>query len=127
MSTMMVVGAVQAVVVVTAVLQSTHPPWQAQACVNFKVSSEHSYSCWELWRHVYGWGLAQVLAGTASLGVGNTSNLLGTCSEGWVKHQEQPLSTPIHPRKLSVLRCPQAFTLTLAGLSLLTAREQAAD
>lgn len=68
MFTMRVVGAARAVVVVVAILQSTHPPWQAPGvAMKFKVSSEHGYSCWELWRQVYGWGLAQVLAGTQCL------------------------------------------------------------
>lgn len=38
MFTMMVVGAAQAVVVGTAFLQSTHPPWQAPgAAMKFRV------------------------------------------------------------------------------------------
>ena len=68
MFTLTVVGAAQAVVVGTAVLPSAHPPWQAPGvAMKFRVSSEHSYSCWEPWRHVCGWGLAQVLAGTQLL------------------------------------------------------------
>lgn len=48
MFTMMVVGAAQVVVVGTAFLQSTHPPWQAPgAAMKFRVSCEHSYSCWD--------------------------------------------------------------------------------
>lgn len=108
MSTMMVVGAAQAVVVVAAVLQSTHPPWQAPGvAMNFKVSSEHSYSCWELWRHVYGWGLAQVLAGTQLLWVWGT---LVVCWAPVVrdtgKASETASLNPDSVRKLSVLRCP---------------------
>ena len=68
MFTMRVVGAAPAVVVAVALLQSTHPPWQAPGvAMKFKASREHGYSCWELWRQVYGWGLAQVLAGTQCL------------------------------------------------------------
>lgn len=85
MSTMMVVGAVQAVVVVTAVLQSTHPPWQAPGRdMNFKVSVSivtAAGNCGDTW-HSWGFGSGSGWD-PASLGVGNTGNLLGTCSEGY--------------------------------------------